>query len=79
MRALADQYSVERIEAACDRAITVGKRSAAKVESILDSGLDRLQAEPTELSEPPIPASNVHGPSYFAPRLDTQRGEDGDV
>lgn len=78
LRSMAEHYSDERVEAACTLARLVGKRSAAKVESILVSGLDRLQSESVDQSAPQQPASNVRGASYFSPLL-KRKGEHGDV
>ncbi|MDX8355669.1 Mu transposase domain-containing protein [Cognatiyoonia sp. IB215182] len=69
LRALTDQYSADRIDLACARAITVGKRTAATVERILASGLDRLDEGPTEQPDAPNATSNIRGASYFATLL----------
>lgn len=79
LRALTDQYPTERVEAACDRAITVGKHSAKTVESILASGLGTMSNGQSDPPEPPKPQENVRGASYFASILQSQLGGDGDV
>ena len=62
---LADRYSPERVEAACERALAVRAHSYRSVESILRTGLDRQ----------PLPADgpgrahhdhhNLRGPDYY--------------
>jgi hypothetical protein len=78
LRALTDHYSADRIDLACARAITVGKKNVVKVESILTSGLDRLADEPTEQPGTPKATSNVRGASYFASLLNEEQ-DDCDV
>ena len=78
LRALTAQYTAERIETACARALIVGKCTIAKVEDILASGVDQLKDDLAEQMEPPEPKSNVRGASYFEGLL-TQRGEIPDV
>jgi len=50
------QFGTERLEAACDRALTVGTVSYASVRSILVTGLDRAPEPPQ-----PITATPAHG------------------
>lgn len=65
LKALTDQYSADRIDLACARAIAVGKRSAAKVERILASGLDQLDDRPSDPPVAPHATLNIRGASYF--------------
>jgi transposase len=62
---LSKRYGVERLEAACARAVSAGARSYRHVESILKHGLDRLA--PTEASSPQLPLvhENVRGRDYY--------------
>ncbi len=76
LRALTDHYSADRIDLACARAITVGKRTFAKVESILTSGLDRLADETSEQPQTPDASSNVRGATYFASLLNADKDDD---
>jgi len=63
---LAKQYGPDRVEAASDRAVTVGARSYRHVEAMLKHGLDRV---PLEADAPPSPPraghANVRGPAYY--------------
>lgn len=45
LRVLTATYSSDRVEAACELARSIGKRSAVTVESILAKGTDRLQID----------------------------------
>jgi len=62
---LTKRYEVERVEAACARAVAVGALSYRHVASILKNGLDRL--EPLEQPESaPLPEhENLRGPDYY--------------
>jgi transposase len=79
LRSLTDQYPSERVEAACEKAITVGKHSAKTVQSILASGLDILDNGSSDSGEMPEPQANVRGASYFASLLQSKRGGNGNV
>jgi transposase len=65
LKRLARQYTPERLEAACTRALSIRSPTYRSVASILKNGLDRqpsLFAPPT----PPLPAhENVRGPDYY--------------
>jgi len=65
LKRLARQYTPERLEAACARALSIRSPTYRSVASILKTGLDRqpsLFAPPT----PPLPAhENVRGPDYY--------------
>ena len=62
---LAKTYSDARLEAAAQRALTLGARSVRSVESILKHRLDETPLD--EAPEPPLPGDhdNLRGPSYF--------------
>jgi transposase len=61
---LAKRYGVERLEAACARAIEIGARSYTSVVSILKNNLDRTR--PASAAEgPAIVHANIRGPTYF--------------
>jgi len=67
LKSLMRDYTPERIEAACERALVAGARSYRNVESILKRGLDR-QPLPTAQSgdePPPLDHENIRGSDYY--------------
>lgn len=61
---LARRYGPERLEAACNRALTINATSYSSVSTILKSGLD--QAPPAaEPVKPAPPHGNIRGSSYY--------------
>ena len=61
---LSKKYGIERVEAACARALGVGARSYRHVESILKHGLDRIA--PTEVAPAQRAAhENIRGRDYY--------------
>ena len=61
---LGKSYSPERLEAACQRALTLGACSYKSIESILKHGLDRQPLpQPPEVTPSPHHA-NIRGPQY---------------
>jgi transposase len=63
---LAKKYGAERLEAACARAVAVRARSYRHVESILNSGLDRLPLVSTETTTSTTAThQNVRGRDYY--------------
>lgn len=65
LRRLAKGYGVERLEAACDRALAISGLSYRSIRSILKNGLDR-QALPSPAQEPPaVSHDNVRGATYY--------------
>ena len=57
-------YSIERLEAACARALDINARSYRSVKSILQNNLDRKR--PTTPAEgPAIVHANIRGSTYF--------------
>jgi hypothetical protein len=62
---LGKRYGAERLEAACQRALTLGTCSYKSIESMLKHGLDRT---PVVAQAPaPLPAGhgNIRGPQYY--------------
>ena len=63
---LARQYSAERLEAACTRALSIRSPTYRSVASILKSGLDRQPSLFAPATAPPLPAhENVRGADYY--------------
>lgn len=61
---LARRYERERLEAACDRALTIGAVSYSSVNAILKAGVDKIP--PATRPAKPTPAhGNIRGGSYF--------------
>jgi transposase len=62
---LGKEYTGERLEAACSRALAIGSPSYKSIQAILKKGLDRLppQREPQQSSF--INHSNIRGPEYY--------------
>jgi hypothetical protein len=58
------RFGRDRLEAACDRALTHGTVSFTSVKSILVTGLDK--ATETTPPGPPTPEhQNIRGPGYY--------------
>ena len=65
MQRLARQYTAQRLEAACTRAMAIRSPNLHSVTSILKNGLDRQQSLPTTKA-PALPVhDNIRGPDYF--------------
>ena len=63
---LARQYSPQRLEAACARALTIHAPYYRSIESILKAGLDRHQPDPLASQDGAMPEhDNVRGPAYY--------------
>jgi transposase len=62
---LAKRYRPERLEAACERAMSVGGKSYRHVESILKNGLDRMPLSAAQTDAFPIVHENVRGRTYY--------------
>jgi len=61
---MAERYGVERLEAACRRAVAIGNPRYKSVEAILKSGLDRVAL--TEAAETKtVLHENIRGGAYF--------------
>ena len=61
---LAKTFGRERLEAACDRALTINAHSYTSLHSILKNGLDRQRRAPAT-DEPAITHPNIRGSQYF--------------
>lgn len=62
---LAKRYGVERVEAACHRALVIGARSYTRVESILRAGLDAAPLPDTAEPTAGIAHENIRGADYY--------------
>lgn len=62
---LAKTYSDSRLEAAAQRALTLGSRSVRSVESILKNRLDEQPLEQQPSLDLPDDHDNIRGPDYF--------------
>ena len=62
--ALAKSYDAVRLDAACQRGLSIRARSVASIKSILQSGLDRAFLEETA-EEHPLQHANIRGQSYY--------------
>jgi transposase len=61
---LARRYEVERLEAACERALTINALSYSSVANILKTGLDQAPTEAETVM--PAPAhGNIRGKAYY--------------
>jgi len=55
----------ERLEAACERAITIGAASYSSLKSILKNGLDKKRISAPAQTSLPLEHANVRGPDYY--------------
>jgi len=62
---LGTRYGNERLEAACERALSFDLVSYRGVRNILEAGMDRLKAEKAS-SRPEKPHANLRGPRYYS-------------
>ena len=65
---LSTRFESERLEAACQRALSIGAMSFKSVESILKTGLDRTPVpdpESSETSALPLEHANLRGADYY--------------
>lgn len=63
---LAKRYSAPRLEAACQKAISLGAFTRRSVASILAHGLDQTESPPSPVdSQPPLFHDNLRGPTYY--------------
>jgi len=62
---LAKTYGVERLEAACQRGLSIGARSYGSIASILKTGLDRAFHDTAPPDVAPLLHSNIRGRSYY--------------
>ena len=61
---LGERYGGERLEAACQHALSIGAASYRSVSSILQSGLDRQES--ADMPHP-LAHENLRGASYYGP------------
>ena len=61
---LAKSYDAARLDAACQRGITIKARSVTSIRSILSTGLDRAFVE-TDPAELPLQDPNIRGQGYY--------------
>ena len=61
---LAKTFGRDRLEAACERALTINARSYSSLHSILKNGLDRTPRTRAP-DEPAITHPNIRGADYF--------------
>ncbi len=61
---LAKSYDAVRLDAACQRGLSIHARSVASIRSILKSGLDRAFLEETA-EELPLQHNNIRGQGYY--------------
>ena len=63
---LGRRYGEDRLEKACERALTMGADRYQQIESILKKGLDKLPLDDKENKEClPVHHENVRGPAYY--------------
>jgi transposase len=62
---LGKSYGEERLEAACQRALTIGACSYKSVESILKHGLDRQPVPDKSAAPTATRHANIRGPKYY--------------
>lgn len=65
LKKLAHEFSNERLDAACRRAIEIGAHSLANVRSILRNNLDQLPAPANQSMEAAFDHPNVRGSTYY--------------
>jgi transposase len=58
-------YGAARVEAACQRGLSIGARNYASIASILENGLDRAFAAEPVPDTPPIRHPNIRGGGYY--------------
>ena len=62
---LAQQYPMQRVEAAAERALLAQACRYESVKSILKNSLDVLPVSPPEPGPPPLTHDNIRGAGYF--------------
>ncbi len=62
---LRKRYSVERLDAACARALTLGTRSYGSVAAILKNKQESKTAPQKETEQPSLLHDNIRGPGYY--------------
>ena len=62
--ALVKTYGPERVDAACQRGVTIRARTVTSIRSILKTGLDRAFLEGSEDASP-LQHANIRGGGYY--------------
>ena len=62
---LAKQYTPERLEIACQKAMHLGVIGYRSVKSLLEKHLERLETMEEEQDDPPIVHANIRGGGYY--------------
>lgn len=62
---LAKTYGAQRLEAACQRGLSIGARSYGSIASILKTGLDRAFHDTAAPEVAPLLHANIRGRSYY--------------
>ena len=62
---LGKSYGDNRLNAACQRALSIGTTTYKSIESILKNGLDQRPLPETSVSAEPIEHSNIRGSDYY--------------
>ena len=67
LQRLGDEHGIERLQAACQRALDIHARSVSSVRSILTRGLDRSQAHGADAANDDVLVvhDNIRGPHYY--------------
>jgi len=65
VKRLGETYGIDRLEAACQRALAIQSPSYKSVKSILENGLDRKPLPDSPTNTPPIEHENVRGADYY--------------
>lgn len=60
---LKKRYDVERLDAACARALALGTRSYSSVAAILKNGQDKKKS--TDADQPSLLHENIRGSDYY--------------
>lgn len=76
----AKRYPVERIEAACKRALAIGAPTRRSVIAILHNGMDRVPLEDEDPQLPlPVDHDNIRGGDYYATGATPHHQDDNDA
>jgi transposase len=62
---LAKTYGAVRLEAACQRGLSIGARTYGSIASILKTGLDRAFHDDTAADAAPLLHANIRGRTYY--------------
>jgi transposase len=65
LRRLAQRYGVDRLEAACGRAVRIHGLSYRSIRSILERGLDRQEPAGPRSAPLPLDHENIRGATYY--------------